>query len=112
MPIQNISEDVMLVELPPREPMIAVELEAVNERISKKSDFDVIIDFTKVEVITSSSIGNLIILRDMLKKHGRRLILCNVASVTKCIFAVAGLKEIFEFVDDKPAALLTVQPAN
>jgi hypothetical protein len=32
-----------------------------------------------------------------------------MASVTKCIFAVAGLKDIFDFVDDKSAALATVQ---
>jgi hypothetical protein len=31
-----------------------------------------------------------------------------MASVTKCIFVVAGLKEIFEFVDDKSAALAAV----
>jgi hypothetical protein len=31
--------------------------------------------------------------------------------MTKCIFVVAGLKDIFEFVDDKSAALAAVQHA-
>ena len=109
MAIQNISEDLLLVELPLREPQIAEELQNVNEFISKKRDFDVVIDFLKVEVITSSSLSNLLILRSFLRKHNRRLILSNVATVTKCIFVVTGLKDIFEFADDKSVALLSVQ---
>jgi anti-anti-sigma regulatory factor len=109
METQNLSEDVILVELPFKEPQIADKLKAINEIVSSKPDFDVIIDFSKVEILTSSSIGNLIILRNFLHERGRRLILCNMASVTKCIFAVAGLKDIFVFVDDKSAALATVQ---
>ena len=112
MGIQNLSEDVVLVELPFKEPQIADELKAVNEIASNKPDLDVIIDFSKVEIVTSSSIGNLIILRNLLHEGGRRLMLCNVAPMTKCIFVVAGLKDIFEFVDDKSTALAAVQHAN
>jgi anti-anti-sigma factor len=112
MGIQNLSEDVILVELPFKEPQIADELKSVNEIASNKPDLDVIIDFSKVEIITSSSIGNLIILRNLLHERGRRLMLCNAAPMTKCIFVVAGLKDIFEFVDDKSAALAIVQHAS
>jgi anti-anti-sigma factor len=112
MGIQNLSEDVVLVELPFKEPQIADELKAVNEIASSKPDLDVIIDFSKVEIVTSSSIGNLIILRNLLHEWGRRLMLCNVAPMTKCIFVVAGLKDIFEFVDDKSTALAAVQHAD
>jgi anti-anti-sigma factor len=112
MGIQNLSEDVVLVELPFKEPQIADELKAVNEIASSKPDLDVIIDFSKVEIVTSSSIGNLIILRNLLHERGRQLMLCNVAPMTKCIFVVAGLKDIFEFVDDKSTALAAVQHAD
>jgi len=117
MGIQNLLEDVILVELPFKEPQIADKLKAINEIVTPDSkhsgaDFDVIINFSKVEIITSSSIGNLIILRNFLHERGRQLILCNVATVTKCIFVVAGLKDIFEFVDDKFAALAAVQRAS
>lgn len=111
MGIQNLSEDVVLVELPFKEPQIADKLKAINEIISHNPYFDVIISFSKAEIITSSSIGNLMILRNLLHEQGRRLMLCNVAPMTKCIFAVAGLKDIFEFVDDKSAALAAVQHA-
>ena len=108
MGTQNLSEDVILVELPFKEPQIAGELKTVNEIVNGKPDLDVIIDFSKVEIMTSSSIGNLIILRNLLHERGRRLILCNMATITKCIFVVAGLKDIFDFVDDKSAALAVV----
>jgi len=113
MGIQNLlSEDVLVVELPSKEPNIADELKAVNETVSNKPDCDVIIDFSGVELITSSSISNLLILRNLLSEHGHRLILCSVAVITKCIFTVAGLDEVFDFVSDQPAALAAVGHAD
>jgi len=112
MGIKNLSEDVLLVELPDEEPDIADELKTVNETLSDKSICDVIVDFSGVEVITSSSISNLLIMRSFLSERERRLILCNVAVTTKGIFVVAGLNEAFEFVDDRPTAVAAVQHAH
>ncbi len=112
MGIQNLSEDVLVVELPSKEPKIANELKAINETVSNKRDCDVIIDFSGVEIITSSSISNLLILRNLMFEHGRRLILCNIAVVTTCIFTVAGLNEIFDFADDQSTALAAVGHAD
>lgn len=113
MGIKNLSKDILLVVLPSKSPRIAQELKAVNEAVSKKKgNHDVVIDFSRVEIINSSNISNLLILHNLLQNSGHRLILCNVATVTKCIFVVAGLDVVFEFVDDKPAALVTVQHAD
>jgi len=112
MGILNLSEDVIIAELPSEGLEIADELKAVNETISNECNCDVIIDFSKVEIINSSNISNLLILRSMLHEHGRQLILCNVAMVTKCIFIVAGLDEIFVFADDKSSALAAMQTTN
>ncbi len=112
MGIKNLSEDVLLVELPSKSPKIANELKAVNEAVSKKGNCDVIIDFSGVEIVNSSNISNLLILHNLQQNSGCRLILCNVATVTKCIFVVAGLNEVFEFVDDQSKALVTVQSAG
>ncbi len=109
MGIQNLSEDVIIVELPSEGSEIADELKAVNEIVSDRCDCDVIVDFSRVEIITSSNISNLLILRSLLQDCGHQLILCNVATMTKCIFVVAGLNEIFIFVDDKSTALEAVQ---
>ncbi len=112
MGIKNLSKDVLLVELSSKGPKIAHELKVVNETVSKKGNHDVIIDFSRVEIINSLNISNLLILHNLLQNSGHRLILCNVATVTKCIFVVAGLNEVFEFVDDQPAALVTVQSTD
>ena len=116
MGIQNLSEDVILVELPSDNQKIAKEFKAVNETISKKCLCNIIIDFTRVEIITSSNISNLLILRNLLEDSGHQLILSNVDTMTKCIFVVAGLNETFNFVEDNTAALEAIKktdsPAN
>jgi anti-anti-sigma factor len=109
MGIQNFSEDVLFVDLPSKEPQICDELKNLNEVIVTRSDCDVVIDFFRVEIITSSSISNLLILRKLLQERGRQLILCNVAVMTKYIFTVAGLDKVFDFVDDRFAAMAAVQ---
>jgi anti-anti-sigma regulatory factor len=52
------------------------------------------------------------ILRNLLQEHGRQLVLCNVAVMTKYIFTVAGLDKIFDFVDDRLAASAAIQSVN
>jgi anti-anti-sigma factor len=111
MGIKNLSKDALLVELPSKSPKIANQLKAVNETVSKNGTCDVIIDFHRVEIINSANISNLLILRNMVQNSGHRLIFCNVATVTKCIFVVAGLNDIFEFVDDRSKAMATVEQA-
>ena len=59
--------------------------------------------------MNSWNISNLLILRSLLEGSGHQLILCNVGTVTRCIFVVAGLSEVFTFVEDKSAALAAVQ---
>jgi anti-anti-sigma regulatory factor len=112
MGIKNISKDVLLVELPSKSPKIAIQLKALNETVSKNGTCDIIIDFNRVEIINSANISNLLILHNMLQNAGHRLILCNVATVTKCIFVVAGLNEVFSFVDDRSKAMATVEQAG
>ena len=110
MGIRHLSEDVILVTLP-KEPQTGKELRAVNETIGSEGLWDVIIDFSMVEIITSANISNLLILNRSLQNAGLRLIFCNVALPTKCIFKIAGLDVFFEFADDKFAALAAMKLA-
>jgi len=108
MGIRNLSENIILAELSSNGPERADELKNLNETISDKCQYDVVVDFSKVEIINSWNISNLLILRDMLEDAGRKLILCNISTITKCIFVVAGLSEIFVFVDNMSAALAAI----
>jgi anti-anti-sigma regulatory factor len=104
MEVQKLPEGIVLVALH-KEPETSNELKTLNETASEKSDFDVIIDFSRVEILASPSISNLIILHKLLRERGHRLILCNLSVPTKCIFTVAGVDAFFDFADDKSTAL-------
>lgn len=111
MGIQNWSDDIILVDLP-GEPQIGEELEAVIEIVRDRADCDVVIDFSDIDIVTSSSISKLLKLRKMLTDCEHKLIFCNVAAVTKSIFTVTGIDEIFDFVNDKFTALAGLQVAG
>ncbi len=112
MGIRNLSENIIVAELPSDGSERADELKNLNETISVKCQYDVIVDFSKVEIINSWNISNLLILQGMLGDAGHKLILCNVSTVTKCIFVVAGLSEIFVFADNRSAALAAIHDTN
>jgi anti-anti-sigma regulatory factor len=109
MGIQNLSEDVILVDLPHDSSKRSDELKKVNETVGHKGRCHVLVDFSAVEILNSWNISNLLILRGLLQEAGRQLVLCNVTTVTKCIFAVAGLSEVFTFAEDRSAALEMLQ---
>ncbi len=108
MAIQNWSEDIILVDLPP-EPEMADELETVTSTVRDRGDCEVVIDFSGVDIVTSSSISKLLKLRKLLGDCGHRLVFCSVAPATKGIFTVTGLDGIFELADDKFVALASLQ---
>jgi len=112
MTIHHPPENLIVVHLPSKEFQIAEELREVNEIIGENSACDVIIDFASVEAITSSSISNLLILHNLLADQGHRLVLCNVSFITKCVFNVAGLEDIFEFATDFPTAAAAVHASQ
>ncbi len=111
MGIQNWSDDVILVDLP-REPQMGDELKSVTEMVRDRGDCDVVIDFSEVDIITSSSLSKLLKLRKLLTDCGRKLVFSNAAPATRGIFTITGLDDVFEFVDDKFVALASLQIIN
>jgi anti-anti-sigma factor len=108
MGIQNWSEDIILVDLPP-EPNMGDELKTVTEMVRDRGDCEVVIDFSNVDIVTSSSLSKLLKLRKLLADCEHRLVFCNVAPATRGIFTVTGLDGIFELADDKFVALASLQ---
>lgn len=111
MGIQNWSEDIILAELP-AEPQIGDELKTIIEIVRDRGDCDVVVDFSNVDIITSSSLSGLLKLHKLLTDCEHKIIFCNVAAATKGVFTVTGLDGIFEFVDDKFVALASLQLVN
>ncbi|UCC97202.1 MAG: hypothetical protein JSW66_15310 [Phycisphaerales bacterium] len=112
MGIANLSDEIILVDLPSEGSARADELKKANDIIGKNCTCDVVVDLSKVEIIHSWNISNLLILRSLLQDAGRQLILCSVTTVTRCIFTVAGLSEVFVFADDRSAALEMIRSSK
>lgn len=108
MGIQNWSEEIILVDLP-QEPELGDELKTVTEAVRDRGDCEVVVDFSEVDIITSSSLSKLLKLRKLVGDCGHRLVFCSVAPATKGIFTITGLDGIFEIVDDKFVALASLQ---
>ena len=108
MGIQNWSENIVLVDLP-QEPEMGDELKAVTEIMRDRGDCDLVVDFSCVDIVTSSSLSKLLKMRKLVGDCGHRLVFCNVAPATKGIFTVTGLDGVFELADDKFVALASLQ---
>ncbi|MHC4646372.1 MAG: STAS domain-containing protein [Planctomycetota bacterium] len=108
MRIGQLAKGVLIAALP-AEPRLGGELRAVNETVSENPACDVIIDFSRVEVLASSSLASLLLLRDRLNGLGRRLVFYNVGPATRCIFIRLALDGVFCFADDKSAALAAIR---
>jgi anti-anti-sigma factor len=107
MGIQDWSDNSILVDLP-GEPETGNELLSVTKMARDRGDCDVVIDFSDVDIVTSSSLSKLLKLRKMLSDSGHKLVLCSVSAATKGIFMITGLDGNFEFADDKSEVLASL----
>jgi anti-anti-sigma regulatory factor len=103
-----LESDVLFVALP-AEPRLGPELALLRERVTREPDLHLILDASRLEIITSPNLGQLLFLRRLLTERHRRLILCNVRLATRCMFRVAGLDTFFEYAQDKAEALNAVR---
>ncbi len=108
MSIQNWSEDIIVVDLP-GEPHIGDEITATIDSLNFDACSDVILDFSSVSVITSSSIAKLLKLRKILVRNERTLIFCGLQPRTLNVFRLTGLIDVFKVMDDKMMALATLR---
>ena len=113
MGIQDLSENTILVDASP-EPSLNEELANVTDVVRERGDCDVIIDFKRVDIVTSSSLSKLLKLRKLLMDCNHTLVLCSVATATKGIFSVTALDDVFTMVPDQAAAQAAIdtQAAN
>jgi anti-anti-sigma factor len=108
MGIDHSSHGILTIDLVP-EPEMGTELENAINLVRCGGDCDVVVDFSSVDIVTSSSLSKLLKLRKLVGDCGRRLVLCNTVTATRGIFSVTGLDGVFEFADDKSAALASIK---
>ena len=108
MGIQDWSEDIIFVKLA-KEPELGDELLTVVDMVKQKEGGDVVVDFSDVDIMTSSSIAKLLKLRKVLVDCGHELVLCSVKQKTMNLFSITGLDNVFTFVEDHVLALASLQ---
>lgn len=104
MNIRLLEPDVLFA-FPPPEPQAQPELRLLWKHLSEREPLHLVIDLSRVEVITSPSIGTLLLLRRLQSERGVRLLLCQPRLATKCILRVVGLETVFDYAKDKPDVL-------
>jgi anti-anti-sigma factor len=109
MPIQNWSDNVLLVELAD-DPQFTDDLAAVLETVQSTPGLDVVLNFQNVSFLNSSNIARLLKLRKLTVVNGhRKLRLCAINTHVWGVFLITGLDKIFEVYDDVASGLASLQ---
>lgn len=108
MGVQTRPDEVIVVDLP-RELEGHNALQAVVENVHHKGDCDVVVDFSKADIVGSLTFSRLLELRRLVRKSGHKLVLCSVAPETRSVFSVVQLEKLFDFAEDRRAALVRLQ---
>jgi anti-anti-sigma factor len=103
MQIESPLEGTLFAVLSPK-PQTGKDLLEILRVVGTKK-YNVVIDFSKVDIITGESIGILLRIGRSTMGRGKRLKLCSVNPETKGIFATVNLNETFEFAEDVRTAL-------
>lgn len=107
MPIENWSDNVLLVELAD-DPQFTDDINAVVEAVEARDDLDVVLNFQNVTFVNSSNIAKLLKLRKLLNSRQHKLKICTVSTHVWGVFLVTGLDKIFEVYDDVASGLASL----
>ncbi|MDX2197349.1 MAG: STAS domain-containing protein [Phycisphaerae bacterium] len=109
MPVQQWSDTVLLGEMAD-DPQFSEDISAIIEQCSENSNLDVLLSLADVSFLNSSNIAKVLKLRKTVQiSNQRRLKLCGVSTQVWGVFLVTGLDRIFDFADDIPSGLASLQ---
>lgn len=108
MPIENWSDNVLLVELAD-DPQFTDDMNSVLEAVEAREDLDVLLSFQNVSFVNSSNIAKLLKLRKILTvNRDRKLKICAVNTHVWGVFLVTGLDKIFDVHNDVASGLASL----
>jgi anti-anti-sigma factor len=111
MPIEKWSDTITVAHLAD-DPQFTEDLLSVED--SNGGDAgktDLVLDFAAVHFVNSSNLARLLKLRKVMLSNDRRLVMCGITTQVWGTFLVTGLDKVFEFSDNVPLALATLQIA-
>ena len=104
MTIHNMSHKAIIVKLP-TEPEIAEELELASKIVTEKPGFDMVMDCSKMGLVTCSALCGFMKLHKILTDRGRHLFFCNVGAITRGVLSIYGFDRIFQVLDETMESL-------
>lgn len=107
MPLEKWSDNVNVVRLAD-DPQFTDDLLSLEAQIAARP-VDAVLDFSSVHFINSSNIARLLRLRKQMITREKRLVICSVSTQVWGTFLVTGLDKVFEFSENVPTALATLQ---
>ncbi len=107
MPVEKWSDDVVVVHLAD-DPQFTDDLQSLEAQVMGKK-LNVVLDFASVHFVNSSNIAKILKLRKLIAAAAARLVLCNVGTQVWSVFLITGLDKLFDFSDNVPTALATLQ---
>jgi anti-anti-sigma factor len=110
MPVEKWSETVAVVHLAD-DPQFTEDLQSIEDPVGGSAKRDVVLDFAAVHFVNSSNLARLLKLRKNMINENRRLVLCSIPTAVWGTFLITGLDKVFEFSDNVPTALATLQMA-
>jgi anti-anti-sigma factor len=111
MKIRSCAENIIIVDLPQEQEMLST-LDSIIETVQIRDYCDVVVSFSRVDIVSSSGFARLLQLRRLLTDRGHRLVLCSLAANTIREFEVIALDQVFEFACDKTAAIAAIKDAE
>ncbi|MGD0388359.1 MAG: STAS domain-containing protein [Tepidisphaeraceae bacterium] len=106
MPVEKWSDSVLVVHLGD-DPRFSEEMETASAMTPPSHSG--VLDFSAIHYINSSNIASLLRLRRQIHDLNGKLVLCNVGNPVWTTFLITGLDKIFEFTENVPTALATIQ---
>src|ERR1700733_6135490 len=110
MPVEKWSENVAVAHLAD-DPQFTEDLQSIDDSSSARGRGNVVLDFAAVHYVNSSNLARLLKLRKNMLADNCRLVLCSISTQVWGTFLVTGLDKVFEFSDNVPTALATLQLA-
>ncbi len=109
MPIERWSDKIAVVHLAD-DPQFSDELGALEQSL-QQAPIDVVVDLAAVHFVNSSNLARLLRLRKLTSQSSCRLILCSISTQVWGTFLITGLDKLFQFSDNVPTGLATLQMA-
>jgi len=107
MTIEHWSDDILLVELP-GEPGLSEDLTVVIDELQARARH-VVLNLANVTTVNSSNLAQMLRVRKVVIEHDKRMRLATTPEPVLNVLGVTGLDRVFEFSEDVPTALASLQ---